>query len=470
MNLDPAQALAAQVPFRHQLSTETATPVLEGALPAWLEGRLVRTAPAVFTQPGWSASHWFDGLGMLYAFELGGGKVAFRQRQLQSAMAQRAAQGRHDITGFGSKNQRGFWKRLVQPVPEAGDNTNVNVLQLGDELVALTETAVQWVIDPATLASVRHVQWTDSLGAINLLAHPQLDVEKNEVVNVSPTFGAKPGLSVIAHAPGGRERRVVGLWQTKRIPYAHSFGLTPSSVVLIGHPFDVNPLSLLWSNDGFIEHFKWRPEAGTTLAVMDRATGATRTFQAPACFVFHVINAFDRGDDVVLDALAYDDVGIIERLRPGALSEGLPDLRPKPVRWVLSKGATTAKVEPLGDQGFEFPQIAYRQVNGRPYTNAWGTEVSAQGSTVLRVEVGSKVAARFSRPGVVFGEPIFVAAPGATDETDGVLLVVGTHQSGASQLAVLDAKSLEPRATATVDLPIPLGFHGSFVRGKRQAS
>ncbi|MBC7978548.1 MAG: carotenoid oxygenase family protein [Myxococcales bacterium] len=38
---------------------------IEGTFPAWLRGRLVRTAPAVFEQDGWAAAHWFDALGQL---------------------------------------------------------------------------------------------------------------------------------------------------------------------------------------------------------------------------------------------------------------------------------------------------------------------------------------------------------------------------------------------------------------------
>ena len=66
---------------------------------------------------------------------------------------------------------------------------------------------------------------------------------------------------------------------------------------------------------------------------------------------------------------------------------------------------------------------------------------------------------------MVYGEPVFVARPGATAEDDGVILAVGSLPSREkAHLAVLRADDLTRVATAHVDVPLPLGFHGSFAR------
>ena len=65
----------------------------------------------------------------------------------------------------------------------------------------------------------------------------------------------------------------------------------------------------------------------------------------------------------------------------------------------------------------------------------------------------------------VFGEPVFVSRPGAQREGDGVLLSVASHlDEPRAALAVLDAETLDVRAWADVEVPIPLGFHGTSVR------
>jgi carotenoid cleavage dioxygenase-like enzyme len=67
---------------------------------------------------------------------------------------------------------------------------------------------------------------------------------------------------------------------------------------------------------------------------------------------------------------------------------------------------------------------------------------------------------------LVFGEPLFVPRPGAEQEDDGVLLTVGSNANRAA-LAVVDAGTLEPVAWARIEVPLPLGFHGSFVSRAR---
>ena len=64
------------------------------------------------------------------------------------------------------------------------------------------------------------------------------------------------------------------------------------------------------------------------------------------------------------------------------------------------------------------------------------------------------------------GEPVFVAAPDADDEGEGVLLsIVLDGRKGNSFLLVLDARSLDELARAEVPHHIPFGFHGQFARG-----
>ena len=62
------------------------------------------------------------------------------------------------------------------------------------------------------------------------------------------------------------------------------------------------------------------------------------------------------------------------------------------------------------------------------------------------------------------GEPVFVAAPDAEAEDDGVLLsVVFDSRSGRSFMLVLDAAELTELARAEAPHHIPYGFHGQFV-------
>jgi len=52
---------------------------VEGELPAWLAGSLLRTGPANGDLGQQRVAHWFDGLAMLHRFSFSGGEGQLRQ-------------------------------------------------------------------------------------------------------------------------------------------------------------------------------------------------------------------------------------------------------------------------------------------------------------------------------------------------------------------------------------------------------
>lgn len=472
VNPPKARTIESMAPFRRSPEVRDGlAAVVEGAPPEWLQGELVRTCPAVFAASRWRAGHWFDGLGLIYAFRVGHSSVTFQSRLLESEAASEIADGPTRLASFGTSTGRTLWQRLIQPIQRITDNTNVNLVKMGDELVALTEGDRQLRVDARSLRSLGPVPYPrDELSGALAGAHPHFDFERGKVVNFATKFRSKGVVSIYEHGGESRVRRLVGSWQTRRVPYIHSFGLTKAHAVIVAHPFVVEPLDMLWSNRGYIDHFAWRPQDDTRLLLMDRATGATTEYESEPLFVFHAVNAFERSGETVLDLLAYPSAAIMDELRIDRMVENLPDLRPSLVRLVMRPGRLRAEREKLSDTGFEFPSTNYRQVNGRDYRYVWGAADGPQpdgsyASSVVKVDVRTGAPKAFSDGERVYGEPVFVARPGGTDEDDGVLLSVGSSQrTETSALAIIDAKTMDLLASAEVPSAIPLGFHGSFIR------
>lgn len=467
-----ARTLETIPPFRRSPEVRDGMAALvKGVLPEWLQGDLVRTCPAVFEASRWQARHWFDGLGMIYAFRLGDAAVQFQSRLLESEAAAEIAGGPTRLGSFGTSTGRTWWQRAVQPVQRITDNTNVNIVKMGEELVALTEGDRHLRVDARSLRSLGPVGYTnDDLGGTVAGAHPHFDFARGQVVNFTTKFGAGGSVSIYEHGGGERRRKLVGSWQTRRVPYVHSFGLTAAHAIIVAHPLSVAPLDMLWSNRGYIDHFTWRPQDGTRLVVMDRASGAVTEYETDPLFMFHTVNAFERGGETVLDLLAYPSASIMNELRIERMVEQLPDLRPSLVRFIMRPGRRRAEREALSDVGFEFPSTSYRRVNGADYQFCWGAADGPQtdgsyASSIVKVDVRTGVSSSFSDGDRIYGEPVFVARPGGVDEDDGVLLTVGTSQRAeTSALAIIDAKTMALLASAEVPSAIPLGFHGSFIR------
>jgi beta,beta-carotene 9',10'-dioxygenase len=441
---------------------------VQGALPEWLRGKLVRVAPALFDRGSFTAEHWFDGHGLVYGFELGS-KPRYQQHLLESRALAAAEAGRADIATFDTRMHRRWFERLRHPIPEVTDNANVNVIPWQGAWLAMTETPYQHVIDPESLRTRGLYSYDDDLPRrLNMTAHPHYDTSREALVNVGFNLGAKSEIVVYRQSWSSHRREVEGRLSFRRLPYVHSFGLTPNYAVLLDHPWRVNPMGMLFSERGIASHFVWEPRRGTRMWKLDRRSGDFTAYETDAFFCFHTVNTFEDGGDVVCDFLAYDDASLVRRSRREFLSGGPLSELPRLVRARLSPGAKRARLEQLTSARFEFPQIAYRQKTGRSYGHVWGAALkqSAPGqaaSEILHVELTTDRTRTFSEPEYRLGEPVFVARPGARSETDGVLLSVGSHvREERSALVVLDADRLELLARCEVDVAIPLGFHGNF--------
>src|SRR5438105_12891222 len=94
----------------------------------------------------------------------------------------------------------------------------------------------------------------------------------------------------------------------------HDFALTPTKIVLVLVPFALPtvPVGMITGQKSFGESLRWRPELGTHVAVVDRASGEVTWHKGGPFMMFHVVNAWDEGDDAVVDLCAYDDAKIMQ--------------------------------------------------------------------------------------------------------------------------------------------------------------
>ena len=93
----------------------------------------------------------------------------------------------------------------------------------------------------------------------------------------------------------------------------HDFALTATKVIFVLPPIVLPriPVGLTLGQRSFAESLRYRPELGVDVVVVDRATGETRWLRTEQFMMFHTVNAWDDGDDVVVDVCAYPDGGIM---------------------------------------------------------------------------------------------------------------------------------------------------------------
>ncbi len=465
---------AAALGFRDLTDELTDTGLeLTGTIPPWLDGSLLRTGPARWDQrDGTTVNHWFDGLAMLHRFAIADGGVRYANQLLRGkAGTAYERTGKIGYREFATDPCRTRFQRIASLFdPGLTDNGSVNVGRLGDRWLAMTETPLAVVFDPETLDSLGVERRAGKLSLPN--AHPHYDHGSGAMLDLRVVLAPRARYELVARHPDGDDR-VIAKIPVSRPGYQHSFGVTERYAVVSESPWLVDPLQLAISGRPFAENFRWHPAQPSRLWTIDRHRGEVAgPWTAPAMFCFHHVNAYEDGDDVVVDLLAYADATIATSLRIDRLRAGEPLPMPTLQRYVLSPGRRTARPRRLAETPFELPRINGRH-QGRPYNVVFGTGGPADATagtagfleTVTKTTIDDGRTMVWREPGSFAGEPIFVRRPDATAEDDGVLLtLVLEPRRGSSSLVVLDAHDLGEIARARIPHPVPFGFHGQFAR------
>jgi carotenoid cleavage dioxygenase-like enzyme len=263
-------------------------------------------------------------------------------------------------------------------------------------------------------------------------------------------------------------RRELAFVPQARPGYLHSFALTRRWVVVHAQPWEFDLAKFLSPDRGPIaSNYVWDGAKPSQLIFVDRrAGGVAATIELEPSFVFHHINAFDRGERVVLDVCAHRDSSVVDAMylknvrRGGRVPQGIPR------RITADPSTGKMSAHDLSDGNFELPRIDYATVNGRPYRYAYGVGTRRPDkdgfiNRIGKLDVRREEQSFWSERGSYPGEPIFVRRPGGQREDDGVLLsVVLDAKRRTSYLLVLDARDLSELARAAVPHHIPFGFHG----------
>ncbi len=472
----PAVAATRKVPYAlgfTSLEREVRLPhvPVEGTLPTWLGGSLLRNGPAKFEVGSQPFNHWFDGLAMLHAFGFRKGKVSYANRFLHSSAYDAWKQeGVIKYSEFATDPCRSVFSGVASiPIIAPLPNANVSLERLAGTFVAHTEIPIPIRFDPKTLDTIGVQQSLQGTGVLGT-AHPHIDNATGErftyeVDLIPPTTGYRV---IVRGGRGTGAPRTLATIARAEPGYMHSFALTDRYLVVLEQPFIVNPLSFLSADrKPIIANYRWESKNPVRLIVIDRHAGGVKAeIEMDPFFVFHNVNAFDRNGKIEMDVCAYKDSTVIDALYLKTLRKSeqrIPQVKFRRLTVDPAAGKATSRV--LSDVPLELPRIDYDRRSRKRYRYAYGVGTSAKAGFVdqlHKVDVERDRARTWREKGAYPGEPIFVRRPhGSGKEDDGVVLSVVLDASRKrSFLLVLDAQTFEERARAEVPHHIPFGFHG----------
>ena len=419
-----------------------------GQLPKSLNGRYVRNGPNPFGPVDASTHHWFLGDGMVHGIRLRDGKAEwYRNRYVGSDRV---------AAKFGRPIDGPNWSGS-----DTGANTNVG------GFAGTTWAMVEAGGAPVELTyELETVARNDFFGTLPgpFTAHPKYDPKSGELHAMA--YGAGKWFDhtqYIVVGVDGRVRRTVDV--PMGMSMLHDMALTESYAIVFDFPAVVD-LDRAFAGERF--PISWTPDYGSRVGLLPRKgeSADIMWIDAPVCYSFHPLNAYDRADGtIVLDLCVYDKIFDHDRLGP------FGDCLPRLERWEISPRARKISVTVVDEAAQEFPRTANTvgTVEHR-FGYCSGVGSNRLGATIKHdLTTGTRTSFDYG-PGWGAGEAVFVprgADEGGDGAEDDGWLVTFTHaqDSSAANFVVLDAQDVARGPVATVTMPqrIPYGFHGNWV-------
>ena len=438
-----------------------------GEVPADLDGVYLRnTENPVHDSIG--LYHPFDGDGMVHQIRFRAGEVSYRNRFVRTAgLAAEVEAGGPLWTGLldspdHSKRADGWGARGRM---KDASSTDV-VVHNGRALTTFYQCGEVYALDPLSLAQLGTAPWVPTGG---VSAHTKVDPAAGELLFFNygkqhpyMHYGVVDASDTLVHyvdveLPGPR--------------LTHDMAFTERYAIL-------NDCPLYWEPEMLAKGVhvpRFHPEVPTRFGIIPRRGQAAeiKWFEAEPTFVLHWINAFEDGDEVVLDGFFEGDP------EPGKQAGGdrwqtifryldLHRLQARPRRWRFNMATGAVKEEDLSDRCMEFGMIN-QAFAGRPYRYSYNMTAPEgwflfDGIVKHDLSSGTETTYRFG-DGVFGSETPMAPRGGGTEEDDGYLVTFTTDVvNDRSECLVLDARDIAAGPVARIRLPerISSGTHSCW--------
>lgn len=442
-------------PVQAELSIDELTVV--GNLPLELNGMFVRNGPNPQFPP-LGQYHWFDGDGMVHGVLIQNGKASYRNRYIRTQ-------------GFEQERQAGqaLFGGLLEP-SEAGFKNVANTALVWhyDRLLALWEGGEPYAISLPTLDTLGLHTFKGRV-ASPVTAHPKVDPVTGEMLFFGYSLVQPPYLQYSIVSAEGELLRTTPIDLPVGV-MMHDFAITEHYTIFMDLPLTFR-LERLQRGEAA---FAFEPDRPSRFGILPRHgdNQTVRWFEAPSCYVFHTLNAYETEDEIVLFACRMGSthvLGASPSRREGDNRQVGSDV-PLLYRWRFNLSTGTVQEETLDDLPCEFPRVN-EQYLGRfiryGYAGKSAPTEMPKFDGLLKFDLdNSRVQVHSFGAGRYGGEGVFVPRPGSIVEDDGWLMTfVHDEAQDLSELVIVSAQAMSDEAIARIQIPqrIPYGFHGTWV-------
>ena len=439
--------------------------VIEGTIPTDIDGIYLRNTENQVHQP-LGRFHPFDGDAMIHQISFQNGKASYRNRFVRTRC-------------FGAEQEAGgsLWGGLADPPsialrPGYGahgslkDNASTDiVVHAGKALSTFYQCGEGYRLDPMTLETLGVESWVPIDG---LSAHARVDEATGELM----FFNYSKHAPYMHYGVVDRDNRLTTL-----MPIPLPGPRLPHDMCFTEHYSILNDLPVFWDAELLkrnIHAVRLHDGLPSRFAIVPRHGGEIRWFEAAPTYVLHWLNAYEDGDEIVLDGYFQEEpMPRPNKDAPAGFEHMMAYLdehsfRSKLHRWRFNLNDGTTREERLSDRIMEFGMINQRFA-GKKYRYAFST-VSKPGwflfTGFVKNDLETGKSTEYLLPeGRYASEAPFAPRIGSVDEDDGYLVSFITDENtGTSECVLLDARRIEEGPVVRIALPHKLcsGTHSCW--------
>lgn len=473
-NVLPFAGLLTSLPVEHDYEC-----TVDGDLDG-IDGTLYRVGPGLYDRGPDRKRNLLDGDGMLQALRITDGRAQFRNRfvRTEKYLAESAA-GRFVYPTFSCHGSGPFHYNIGLTLP---NQANTTVLDWGGKLWAFDEGQTPYALDH-DLETLGQPPLDPERPSLGYWAHWKLDASRRQLHCLSIAQGRTATAQILSLASDGSiaARRDIEL---PRRVYIHDWFVTENYFAFLLHPAYIDfgkMFQVLIGRETFSEAIQWRPDRGGLLVVAERDGDRVQIIDAPACWMWHAINAYDEKGRLLLDfigaelggGLGSDDTPIFQIMQ-GIVPDNIDEVANFPRRWEVNLDAGRVKEQMIDESAnFELPSVSATE-RGTAYSS--GYMVRAAPGELFPNGIGRLHAADLSLDRYDFPDGNFCGEPVVLDGVDserGRHLITQVYSSAdkRSYFAVFEEQSFTNGPVARIQLQhhVPVSFHGYWAAANGQA-
>ena len=444
---------------------------IEGEIPPELQGTLFRNGPGLLDINGQKLHHPFDGDGMISRITFTNSRAHFRNRFVTTAgyLAEKKA-GKILYRGVFGTQKPGGWLDNIFDF-KIKHIANTNVIYWGKKLLALWEASEPYLLNPHTLETLGNEYFNGVLSKGEAFsAHPRIDAN-GTLVNFAITPGLSTTINIFELNTDGeitnkQNHSVAGFC------FIHDFVITENYCIFFQNPVSFNPIPFALGISSAAQCIKVQKNQLTKIIIIPRQnpTKKIKILETQAGFIFHHVNAFEVGNEVIIDSICYESLPEVEPNSDYRETDFDANSPGKLWRFNLNLQTNTVENHLIDDRSCEFPTMHPHHV-GKSYRYLYAAAAhkstgNAPLQAIFKLDLELQQRQLWSAaPAGFIGEPIFIPRPNSQTEDDGWLLaLVYDAEHHRSDVVILDAVNLEKGEIAKLHLKhhIPYGLHGSF--------